>query len=265
MNQRYKRKNELDKFYTNSDVSKQLLAEIDISKYKLIIEPSAGDGSFSRQIHNCLALDIDPQHSSIIKQDFLTWNYTGNIDPKDILFIGNPPFGKQGNLAFQFLVKCMSIGNTVAFILPPSFNKQSIINKIPFHFHITKCLKLKENSFCLEGNSYKVPSIFQVWERKETLREIIKAEEPVGYQYVSKTEANMTIRRVGFYAGKPSKDINKNEQSHYFIKTDHVDKIIELLSKHQWEHNNTVGPRSISKIELNSLLNNFLRTSQSSI
>jgi predicted RNA methylase len=257
--ERYKRKNELDKFYTDSDVAKDLISGFDLSKYKLIIEPSAGDGSFSRQIPDCLAFDIDPKHDSIIKQDFLSWEYVGDILPKDILCIGNPPFGKQGTLAFKFLVKCMSIADTVAFILPPSFNKQSIINKVPLNFHISKALRLKDNSFSLEGSNYKVPSIFQVWERRDEVREIVKAEEPIGYSYVKKNEANLAIRRVGFYAGQPSTNIDKNVQTHYFLKTNYADKIIELLTKYQWEHNNTVGPRSISKIELNKILNRLLR------
>jgi len=59
---------------------------------------------------------------------------------------------------------------------------------------------------------------------------------------------------VGVYAGKIDTLIDeKSEQSHYFIKFTNnrpKNENIELLKTVEFNHNNTVGPKSISKQEL---------------
>ena len=59
---------ELDKFYTKDEVATECISLVpDISSYDLIIEPSAGNGAFSRQI-KCLAFDIMPECEGIINK-----------------------------------------------------------------------------------------------------------------------------------------------------------------------------------------------------
>ena len=57
---------------------KKYLLLILLSLFSLVViaqtKPSAGDGSFSLQIPNCIAIDIEPQHESIVKQDFFTFH-----------------------------------------------------------------------------------------------------------------------------------------------------------------------------------------------
>ena len=92
-----------DQFYTNRNISlkciKLFLETIKIKKEDIIIEPSAGNGSFSDYFkenkYNIEAYDIDPKKEYIIKKDFLDFDYSSYINNKDIHFIGNPPFGKQ--------------------------------------------------------------------------------------------------------------------------------------------------------------------------
>lgn len=110
-----------DKYYTPREISKYCINktfEI-LNKYEIseIIEPSAGNGSFSKQIKNCIAYDIEPESQFIIKQDFLklVLGYK-----KGRLFIGNPPFGARNTLAKKFYEKCCSEGDYIAFILPIS-------------------------------------------------------------------------------------------------------------------------------------------------
>ena len=53
---------------------------------------------------------------------------------------------------------------------------------------------------------------------------------------------------------------NKSEQSHYFIKLEQNKNldVDEYYNTHNWQHNNTVGPRSISKQEFIKVLNLLL-------
>ena len=68
---------DLDKYYTLPEISKyciektfEILKGEEISE---IIEPSAGAGSFSNQIENCIAYDIKPEGENIIEQDFFNF------------------------------------------------------------------------------------------------------------------------------------------------------------------------------------------------
>ena len=112
----------LDKYYTPLEISKyciektfEILKGEEISE---IIEPSAGAGSFSNQIENCIAYDIKHEGENIIEQDFLTLDLSYK---KGRMFIGNPPFGPGSNLARKFLIKCAKLGDYISFILPLSF------------------------------------------------------------------------------------------------------------------------------------------------
>lgn len=111
----------LDKYYTDTSLAKycidktfEVIGEDNITD---IIEPSAGNGSFSLQLPKCTAFDIEPEHLSIIKQDFLKLdiNYL-----KGRLIIGNPPFGSRMGLAQKFYRKSVELCDYIAFILPIS-------------------------------------------------------------------------------------------------------------------------------------------------
>lgn len=245
------RKHKLDKFYTKTNIAKKLVSLIDIKKYGSIIEPSAGNGSFSKLLHGCIAYDIKPENNNIIKADFLSIDI--NIKKRPVLVIGNPPFGRQNNLAIQFIKKSSLFADTIAFILPKSFKKQSLQNKISLSFHLDKEIDLPYNSFYMNGQELDIPCVFQIWNKKSFDRKLFKKVFPKGFAFVKKNEnPDIAIRRVGVYAGMAYLDINKSGQSHYFLKTN---LNINNINKIEWEHNNTVGPRSISKQELIRKLN----------
>lgn len=110
-----------DKYYTPHNVVKYCIDKtieiIGRENITEVIEPSAGNGSFSLQIDGCIAYDIEPEHESIIKQDYLTLDSPYR---KGRLVIGNPPFGSRMNLAQKFYKKSVEIADYIAFILPIS-------------------------------------------------------------------------------------------------------------------------------------------------
>lgn len=111
----------LDKYYTPKELAKYCINKtyevIGKENITEIIESSAGNGSFSLQIPNCMAYDIEPEHNTIIKQDFLELKLDYK---KGRLLIGNPPFGDRMNLATKFMKKGFQIADYIAFILPVS-------------------------------------------------------------------------------------------------------------------------------------------------
>lgn len=86
---------DLDKFYTSKETVKKCIDiffnQVNIEDITEIIEPSAGNGSFSLEL-DCKAYDIEPEHESIIKQDFLQLDVPYK---KGRAIIGNPLSEKE--------------------------------------------------------------------------------------------------------------------------------------------------------------------------
>lgn len=254
------KKDKLDRFYTKENISEKLLQEIDTSNYDLIIEPSAGNGSFSKRIPKCLALDINPQDDSIQKGDFFDIVFpVGNI-----LTIGNPPFGEQGKEAIRFFNHAATFSRTIAFILPRSFKKESVKNKLNEYFHLIKELEIPPFSFTFEGQDYDVPCVFQVWEKKKEKRKKITFLLTSDYiQFVKdKSEADFRVQRVGGKAGQAFLNKDGALSSNYYVKnisnipTEKLVQTINNLSYLSLE--DTVGPKSLPKGELIYLLDEAL-------
>ena len=255
----------IDKFYTKPTVSKEccdiIKQFININNSNdIIIEPSAGNGSFISGIkslsNNYIFYDLEPENPEIIKQDFLTGNYNElSTNYKNIHIIGNPPFGRQSSLAIKFIRKSCEFCNSISFILPKSFKKDSLKQKIPLNFHLILESDLPEKSFLVDGVEHNVETVFQIWEKKTYNRVIKEKLEPINFIFVEKTQnPDISFRRVGVNAGVININIDeKSIQSHYFIKFTNnksVSDNIKNLSIINYDFNNTVGPKSISKQEL---------------
>ena len=262
------KRNKLDKFYTNSNsvniCINELIKNLDINKTDLIIEPSAGNGSFINSIkkitNNYKFYDIKPEHNEIIKQDFLEVDLTKIGE--NIHFLGNPPFGRQSSLAIKFIKKSCMYGKSFSYILPKSFKKESLKKHIPLNFHLIKEIDLPTNSFMINNKIHDVPSIFQIWIKKNSNRQVPKKLKPNNFNFVKKNNnPDISFRRVGVYAGKIDTNCDKSEQSHYFIvfsKRDKINYYINQLKNIKFNHNNTTGPKSISKQELIKEFNKIL-------
>lgn len=250
-------KEENDKFYTKPDVAKMCIDMLDLSEYDFIVEPSAGSGSFSKQIVNCIAYDLVPEDETIIQQDFFELDIKKFKDMK-VLTIGNPPFGVQNNLAIRFFNKAAKYSDTIAFILPKSFMKESIQNKLDLNFHLDKYIELPYNSFLLNCEDYGVNCVFQIWKKKDIKRTIKSGM--IGESYIRFGNINdfdFVIRRVGGNAGKAyilNEDETVSSQSNYFIKNNSIltnDVLVEIINDIKMDAvNYSVGPRSLSKKEL---------------
>jgi predicted RNA methylase len=251
MKYNYRKKCINDKFYTKNDIAKKLIDNFNLDDFDLIVEPSAGNGSFSKQIPNCIAFDIEPEFVDIKKQDFLKLKIN-RVEYDRILIIGNPPFGKQGSDALKFLKKAYEFAHVIGFILPKSFKKESYKNKIPLNLHLILEEDLPKNSFLFNGKDYDVPCVFQIWEVRTYNRVLRKKLKPKTFEFVKKENANVAVRRVGGNAGNAFLDINnKSESSHYFIFTDDPKSFVDKVNLIDWKmKDDTVGPRSISTQEI---------------
>jgi hypothetical protein len=146
-----------------------------------------------------------------------------------------------------------------------------------FHpcFHLVFNQELDKNAFIINGGAkYDVPCVFQIWEKKATERPKDEKVAPIGFEYIAAaatspttpmTPTTFALRRVGGLAGKCYTDTaTRSAQSHYFIRFNdtvspaHHADIIAKINKHTFP-SNTVGPRSLSKSEVNVVLNQIIQ------
>jgi hypothetical protein len=266
------KRNTIDKYYTKDNVVELCLNNfkqyIQISSNDLIIEPSAGNGSFISGIksitNNFKFYDLEPDNNEIIKQDYLDYDYVSTRETySKIHIIGNPPFGRQSSMAIRFIKKSCEFCDSVSFILPKSFKKDSLKKTFPLNFHLICEIDLPDKAFIVDGLEHNVPCIFQIWEKKTTNRVVNDKLEPINFMFVEKAKnPDISFRRVGVNAGTIDEKIHeKSVQSHYFIKFTNGKTLttnINSLSSICYEFNNTVGPKSISKQELIFKFNSLL-------
>lgn len=227
-----------DKFYTKPEMARRCISLLDLGLYKTIIEPSAGSGSFSSQIEGCLAYDIAPDGPGIIRQDFLELD--GFFER--LLVIGNPPFGERASQAKAFIRHSIEIGaETIAFVLPDTFNKISMQRVFPDEWHLVKKWKPDETFFETDGRDYYVPTAFFVWSRilpGEDLREKeIKGFSDFSFLRRGDQTADFTIN--GNSGKIKSLDEVTNPKAEHYIRASAEAR--EILSSVRWHPASSVN------------------------
>jgi hypothetical protein len=169
----------LDKFYTIPSYSKKCIDKVfelyEKSSFDLIVEPSAGDGSFFNQLEcdNKIGIDISPENTNILKMDFFDYLPHSHMNIiNNILVIGNPPFGKISSIAIKFFNHSAKWANVIAFIIPRTFRRPSVQNKLNNMFHLIYDEDVSTKPCCFTPQMM-VKCCFQIWKRKEIERPFI--------------------------------------------------------------------------------------------
>lgn len=134
----------LGQYYTNPEVAQECLNTLyqvlNNPHDKVFLEPSAGEGSFTRPLtgdgHQVLGWDIEPRHESIQQRDFFHPDTQAELYDlcahNTVIAVGNPPFGKRARTALEFVNRTLEDGAAaVAMILPAQFNKYGTQKKLP--------------------------------------------------------------------------------------------------------------------------------------
>ena len=272
------RKEGLDKFYTLPEFSKKCIDKVcelyDITGWDLIIEPSAGNGSFLNQIpsNNKIGIDIFPEHQDIIKQDF--FDYHPLPVHKNILVIGNPPFGRVSSLAIKFFNNSAKWANVIAFIIPRTFRKTSVQNRLNNMFHLVYDEEIPNNPCCF----YPVMSVkccFQIWERKDIERAFVdlpKTHTDWEFLQLGKKDENgqptpplnadFALRAYGGKIGELKTEGLRElrPKSWHWFKTN-IDKntLINRLSQLDYSNSlNTARQNSMGRAELVNIYSEYL-------
>ena len=131
-----------EQFYTPKELAKTLSNKvaqvIGGLTNRTVIEPAGGTGSFVSAAKDLgakkvVSFDIEPKADGVILADFLTNEIKGITDA---VTISNPPFGRNNSLSIPFFNKAAKHSQYIAFIVPRSWRKWSVINRLDRNFHL---------------------------------------------------------------------------------------------------------------------------------
>ena len=249
----------LDQFFTRADVADCCVAAAKkhveaLSGEWYWLEPSAGSGAFLERLpYPRTGLDIVSLRPDVAEIDFLSWQ--PNDVRRRVAVIGNPPFGKNSSLARRFFDHAARFADVIAFILPRTFEKPMFVNRLDRHMHLVSSTVLEDCSFEFAGEPYAVPTCFQIWERRSTLRPLVEAiRSHSDFDFVPQPIGDFAFQRVGARAGLVSVEgLKKSPQSHYFLRANIGSRtLLDRLRSIDWSpiKIRTAGNPSIGKSEL---------------
>ena len=205
-----RRKTGKEQYYTRLETAQQCLEHLPFAKDDCFLEPAGGTGTFIEALkqkgiptNQIISYDIDPKHSNVIEGNFLEQE----IKNKNLITISNPPFGRCNSLSKKFFNHSAKFSKTIAFIVPKSWRKWSVLNSLDPHFHLIKDIDLGMRCFeDDQGSLFKgdyLSTIFQVYERRQEKREKIIIEDR---GYITKVkdpkEADIALVVFGWSCGK---------------------------------------------------------------
>lgn len=249
-----------DQYYTKPTVAGELLAWLwsqMLPKTDKYLEPAAGDGSFSNQMpkDKTEAIDLLPLSANVKQQDFMEYSPQPGFR---YIVVGNPPFGRNSSLAIKFFNRSATFAEAIAFVVPRTFKKHSVIGRLNPFFHLLTERDVPKNAFLENGKEKDVPTLFQVWIRQKTPR-VASHINPKESDFIFVTKADrpdFSIQRVGANAGRVRTEFaDRAISSHYFVRAKDAalkERVQDTLEAIDWQEvkSNSAGNPSISKREL---------------
>ena len=252
----------LEQYYTTEKDAKRLYAEVS-SRYGHIdfdnyIEPSCGSGVWLELFpaSKRIGLDLEPHHPEAIKQDFFEFTFPKGRN----IAIGNPPFGRRGKFAMQFLNKCADKCEVVAMILPSIFSKFTFINRVDPAMHLVYETSVSE-FVTPDREDYPVDCVFQIWENRfpQLRTKIVRTDKcdhfTMTHRHISRTtpeeleqlkqDSTVAIQQIG---GRviPLEQIKKG--SIWFIKGGDPKVFSQIDYSHLHKHH--LGAISLTKADI---------------
>lgn len=162
----------MDQFYTNPEIAKMCLLDlqsiVNFDDFDVVLEPSAGTGSFFSILPTSKreGLDLEPKHEEVKKMNFFDFKPNEN---KKYCVIGNPPFGRISSTAIKFFNHASTFADVIAFIIPRTFKRISVQNRLNLYFHLefSKDLPVKP---CCFTPQMSAKCCFQIWIKKTEKR-----------------------------------------------------------------------------------------------
>jgi predicted RNA methylase len=255
-----------EQYYTPADLAEKLMTEVEKLVPDLhnrtVIEPAGGTGAFiqaaqKRGVKNFLSFDIEPKHSLVKKADFLGKKLTA----RDAITISNPPFGRNNSLSIPFFNKAAENSEFICFIVPRSWRKWSVINRLDRRFHLVADQDILVDYVDESGERLSkrtsLSTCFQIWQRRSELRPIIRVRDLGVIEKCEPAEADVALTIFGFGCGKVRTEFERKPNSTVmFLRVLHP-KALSALKSVDFNRfsKNTAYTAALALPEINYLLN----------
>lgn len=229
------------------------------------LEPAGGTGTFievlkQRGITEVESYDIEPHHNEVCKGNFLDQT----LMKQNYVAIGNPPFGRNNALSVPFFNKCAQDSAVICFIVPRSWRKWSVTNRLDLNFHLVDDYNLDINYVSVSGETLSdnshLRTCVQTWERRDQKREVVRVTDNGIIQKCGPKDADVALTIFGFSCGTVRTEFPRvPNTTQMFLKLCHP-RALEALQHVDYSRffNHTAYTQALSLQEINYLLNEYI-------
>lgn len=258
-----------EQFYTPRAVADRVVAQVfDVAPdadLRTWIEPAGGSGVFidaARDVGvlDVVSFDIEPRHPDVAHGDFLQQrlNVSGAVS------VGNPPFGRNNALSVPFFNHCARYSDYIAFIVPRSWRKWSVLNRLDPHFHLVTDDDLSINyvdaaGTAAYGRSY-LQTCVQIWTRGTELRPMVKVQDRGLIAKCRPEHADVALTIFGFGCGTVKTEFPRRKvTTEIYLQLLHP-RALEALQQVDFKRfsRNVAYTDALSIHEVNYLLNEYI-------
>lgn len=258
-----------EQFYTNAAVVTLCLSLLIpyIKPHHTLLEPCAGDGAFVDGIamkfsNPIYAYDLHPGRPDIDILDASAADFR-HLCGDNLFTITNLPFGRANSLSVKIFNNLAKYSDFIGTIVPKSWQKWSIQNRLSTRFHLQLQQDLPLNSFHYPDGSLcqggALHTVFQLWEKKDTERQIIEVEDRGYFKKVSPNDADVAFTAFGYSTGRVEREfVRQPNTCKLFLKVSNP-RVIDALEQVDVSRFSSLAAYTpvISMEELRFLLNEY--------
>jgi hypothetical protein len=181
-----------------------------------------------------------------------------------LLTITNPPFGRNNSLSIPFFNKAAQVSDVIVFIVPRSWRKWSVQNRLDQNFHLVRDDDLTINYVDVNGKDAhakdRLRTCVQYWERKSKLRPIVKVKDMGIIERTTPELADAAMTLFGYNCGRLTTDFERRKittQMYLNFKHPRAKKAIENSDFSKF-YMNTAYTEALSMPEINYVLNEYI-------
>ena len=257
-----------EQYYTPVELAaaltREVVAVIGSLDGRVVLEPAGGTGAFLKAARaegasEFISFDIDPKFDGIERGDFLTKTVRVN----NAIAISNPPFGRNNSLSIPFFNKAANHSEYICFIVPRSWRKWSVINRLDRRFELVADHDIEIDYVDDQGTRISrqllLKTCFQIWRKlpEGQFRPIYRVRDTGLISKVKPEDADIALRVFGFNCGRVLDEFEPVANSTLMFLKLNDDRALAALRSADFQRffKNTAYTEALSLQEINYLLN----------
>lgn len=257
-----------EQYYTPVELAaaltREVVAVIGSLDGRVVLEPAGGTGAFLKAARaegasEFISFDIDPKFDGIERGDFLAKTVRVN----NSIAISNPPFGRNNSLSIPFFNKAANHSEYICFIVPRSWRKWSVINRLDRRFELVADHDIEIDYVDDQGTRISrqllLKTCFQIWRRlpEGQFRPIYRVRDTGLISKVKPEDADIALRVFGFNCGRVLDEFEPVANSTLMFLKLNDERALAALRSADFQRffKNTAYTEALSLQEINYLLN----------